>query len=39
MDTPKIIYVPDFEEQEESFYNALMKWVYERETQLYGLMS
>lgn len=31
VETPKIIYVPDFEEQEESFYNALMKWVYERE--------
>ena len=29
--THKIIYVPEFDEQEESFYNALMKYVYERE--------
>lgn len=28
--TKKIIYVPDFEEQEIGFYDSLMKWVYER---------
>jgi hypothetical protein len=29
--TPKIIYVPSFDEQTQEYYNALMKWVYERE--------
>lgn len=29
--TQKIIYVPDFEEQTMDFYNALMKWIYDRE--------
>ena len=29
--TPKIIYVPDFEEQTLDYYNALMKFVYDRE--------
>lgn len=29
--TPKIIYVPDFEEQTIDYYNALMKYVYDRE--------
>lgn len=29
--TKKIIYVPDFEEQELSYYDALCKWIYERE--------
>ncbi|HBH1802303.1 TPA: hypothetical protein KRM58_003523 [Clostridioides difficile] len=29
--TDKIIYVPNFEEQNLDFYNALMKWVYYRE--------
>src|SRR5436305_7144700 len=28
---PKIIYAPDFDEQEEEYYNAFFKWVYERE--------
>jgi hypothetical protein len=27
----KIIYVPDFSEQETPFYDALFKWIYERE--------
>jgi DNA helicase HerA-like ATPase len=31
VDTPKIIYVPVFEEQSLEYYDALMKWVYERE--------
>lgn len=30
-DKPKIIYVPDFEEQEFEFYNAFFKFCYERE--------
>lgn len=29
--TPKIIYVPDPDEMNEEHYDALMKWVYERE--------
>jgi type IV secretory pathway VirB4 component len=29
--TKKIIYVPDFEEQEIGFYDSLMKWIYERQ--------
>lgn len=29
--TPKIIYVPDFEEQTNEYYDAFLKWVYERE--------
>lgn len=29
--TPKIIYAPRFEEQEKEYYDALMKYVYERE--------
>lgn len=28
---PKIIYVPDHDEMEQEYYNALMKWVYDRE--------
>jgi hypothetical protein len=31
VETPKIIYAPHFEEQEPEYYDALMKWVYERE--------
>lgn len=31
VDTPKIIYVPDYDEQEEEFYNAFFKWCYERQ--------
>lgn len=30
-ETPKIIYAPSFEEQTQEFYNALCKYVYERE--------
>jgi hypothetical protein len=31
VETKKIIYVPDFEEQNQEFYNALFKWVYDRQ--------
>ncbi|PFW63024.1 DUF87 domain-containing protein [Bacillus sp. AFS075034] len=31
VETKKIIYAPDFEEQEMEYYDALMKWVYRRE--------
>jgi hypothetical protein len=28
---PKIIYVPDYDEQELEYYNAFFKWIYERQ--------
>lgn len=31
VETPKIVYAPVFEEQEQEYYDALMKWVYMRE--------
>ncbi len=31
VETPKIIYTPNFEEQTQEFYNAFFKYVYERE--------
>lgn len=31
VETPKIIYAPDFREQNLEYYNELMKWVYLRE--------
>ncbi|CKE76120.1 Type IV secretory pathway%2C VirB4 components [Streptococcus pneumoniae] len=31
VETKKIIYAPDFQEQEQEYYDALMKWVYRRE--------
>lgn len=31
VDTPKIIYVPEFDEQTQDHYNSLFKWVYERQ--------
>lgn len=30
VDTPKIIYAPVYSEMNQDFYNALMKWVYDR---------
>jgi len=30
-DKPKIIYVPDYDEQEFQYYDAFFKWIYERQ--------